>query len=574
MNIKENVLNLSKTIKPYGKRMSLAIISSLLKQASIIGCTAITAYMVGLAMEHKLIGVFNILLIELFLCIIARALFFHLEMYFAHDVAFRTIRDFRLSIYKKLNELAPAYTARKQTGQIAQNFVGDVEILELFLAHTFSSFIVAAIVAAVLFFVLITISSALAFVLLIFTVLLAMVPYLMKKRAGKQGKEVRKYLADNNSLLMETVQGLREIIMLNSKDLYRNRINKSMEDLYDSQKKYGERKGLESMMNHVLTGFFTVIVMLVAAFLVSKGALEIELYPVAVMLSTVILNPAMEVAVVAQEMGIVFSASNRIQNLYGEKPVVNDFGNKEIIGDNLSISFENVNFSYEFDKPVLKNISFDIKPGENVAIIGESGVGKTTCANLLLRYYDCESGAVKINGVNIKKVKMESLREKISAVQQENYLFHESIADNISLGVKNASKDDIIKAAKMANAHDFIMDLPKGYDTIAGERGYKLSGGQRQRIAIARTILKNTPIVIFDEALSSLDTENEQYIQDMLQQYMAGKSIMTIAHRISTIKAADKVVMLRNGEICAIGNHEELLLNNKHYRQLIAMKDF
>ena len=562
MNLRVNIKNLTATIRPYAGEMALAILSSLVKQASIIGCTAITAYMVGLAMGHDLMPVFKVLLLSLAGCVLARAIFNHLEMYFAHDVAFRAIRDFRLSIYKKLNELAPAYTARKQTGQIAQTFVGDVEILELFLAHTFSSFIVAAIVAAVLFVVLMTISPVLAILLIIYTVLLGMVPYYMKKKAGEQGKEVRRLLAENNSLLMESVQGLREIIMLNSKDTYRTRIKDSMSELYAAQKNYGDRKGVETMLNHILTGSFTVLVMLVSAFLVSAGKLSIELYPVAVMLSTVILNPAMEVASVAQEMGIVFSASNRIRELLKEEPAVLATGNEILEKGPLKVSFSDVSFAYEDDKPVLSGVSFDINPGENVAIIGESGVGKTTCANLLLRYYDCAGGCIRINGTDIKDLTMGSLRENISAVQQETYLFHETIADNISLGVPGATMDDIIRVAKMANAHEFIMQLPNGYETITGERGYRLSGGQRQRIAIARTILKNTPIVIFDEAVSSLDTENEQYIQSMLEQYMKGKTIMTIAHRTSTIKAADRVVLLRDGKVAAVGTYDELAMRS------------
>ncbi|MBO6153976.1 MAG: ABC transporter ATP-binding protein [Lachnospiraceae bacterium] len=569
MDIKDNIRNLSSTIKPYWGEMTLAIVSSLLKQGAIIGQTITTAYMVGLAMDYKLMPQLCDMLGLLVGFIVARALFLHLEMYFAHDVAFRTIRDFRLSIYKKLNDLAPAYTCRKQTGQIAQNFVGDVEILELFLAHTFSSFIVAFIVATVLFIVLLTISPVIAVVMMVYTILLGTVPYVMRQIAARQGDEVRANLAEHNSMLMEIVQGLREITMLNAIDDFRSRIHGRQVALYESQKEYGARKGSESMMNHILTGTFTVIVALVAAGLVMHGQLELELYPVAVMLSTVILNPAMEVASVAQEMGIVFSASNRIQNLFKEKPKVDCWGDRTLNSRELQIDFENVSFAYEDDNPVLEKVSFTVTPGERVAIVGASGVGKTTCANLLLRYYDCDEGAIKINGVDIRDLSHDYIRENISAVQQDTYLFHETVAENIALGMEDVSMDDIVEAAKISNAHEFILGLPAGYDTITGERGYRLSGGQRQRIAIARTILRDTPIVIFDEALSSLDTENETYIQHMLEENMSHKTVITIAHRISTIKSADKVVMLKAGQVCAMGSHEELLNTNSDYRELI-----
>ena len=571
MSMKNNITNLVTTIRPYSGEMTLAIISSLIKQGAIIGETAITAYMVGLALERRLLSQFEVLLGCLIGCILARAIFHHLDMYFAHDVAFRTIRDFRLSIYKKINELAPAYTIRKQTGQIAQNFVGDVEILELFLAHTFSGFIVAFVVATVLFLVLLNISPVISLALAVYTILLAMVPYIMRKKAASQGKEVRSSLALNNSLLTEIVQGLREIIMLDSVGIFRDKMNNSMKELYDSQWRYGRRKGSESMMNIILTGTFTVAVALIAAGLVMEGGLDVELYPVVVMLSTVVLNPALEVASVAQEMGIVFSASNRIQDLFKEVPAVKDWGDKTLKDSDLKVTFENVSFSYEDNKPVLKNVSFGIAPGENVAIVGASGVGKTTCANLLLRYYDCKEGSVKINGVDIRDLSKDFVRESISAVQQDTYLFHETVSENIAMGMDDVYPDEIIKASKTANAHEFIQDLPEGYETVTGERGYRLSGGQRQRIAIARTILRDTPIVIFDEALSSLDTENESYIQHMLEEHMSHKTVMTIAHRASTIKAADKIVMLKGGSVCAVGRHEDLIRTSEDYRELMEM---
>lgn len=569
MSIKDNVKNLAVTIRPYRAEMTFAIISSLLKQASIICCAAVTSYMVGLAMEKQLTKKVPVLFLILSCCILGRAIFNHLEMYLAHDVAFRVIRDFRIQIYRKLNELAPAYTIRKQTGQIAQAFVGDVEILELFLAHTFSSFIVAGIVAVIIFCVLLTISAELALMLILFMVLLASIPYMMRKKAEKQGDAVRSLLAENNSIMTETVQGLREIIILNSKDNSRKKIQNSNQQLYDAQAVYGRRKGSESMMNHMLTGLFTVAVMLISAKLVYFGRIGFALYPVTVMLSTVVLNPAMEVASVAQEMGIVFSASNRIQSLLKEQPVVKDSGKEILSGDTFAVEFRNVAFAYEADKPILKNVSFTINPGENVALVGCSGVGKTTCSNLLMRYYDCAEGQILINGKDIRDFSVSSLRQKLSVVSQETYLFHESVLENIKIGKPDSSSEAIKTAAVIANADQFIQELPMGYDTITGERGYRLSGGQRQRIAIARAILRNSPIIVFDEAVSSLDSENEMQIQSKLKQYLDGKTVLTIAHRLSTILTADKIVMLKDGKVCAVGCHHDLMESNDEYRELI-----
>lgn len=214
-------------------------------------------------------------------------------------------------------------------------------------------------------------------------------------------------------------------------------------------------------------------------------------------------------------------------------------------------------------------VSFCVEPGETAVLVGHSGAGKTTCANLMLRYWDTNSGSIRINGSDLREYTLESLRESVSAVQQETYLFNTSIRDNIRLGKIEADDEEVIRAANRANAHEFIYDLPERYDTIAGERGYQLSGGQRQRISIARALLKDTPIIIFDEAVSNLDTENEQYIQKMLKTQLKGKTLIMIAHRLSTILSADKVIMLENGRVLDVGKHTELLERCTEYRKLI-----
>ena len=210
-----------------------------------------------------------------------------------------------------------------------------------------------------------------------------------------------------------------------------------------------------------------------------------------------------------------------------------------------------------------------MEPGETAVLVGHSGAGKTTCANLLLRYWDTNSGSIRINGKDLREYTLESLRESVSAVQQETYLFNTSIRDNIRLGKVEADDEEVMQAANRANAHEFICELPEGYDTIAGERGYQLSGGQRQRISIARALLKNTPIIIFDEAVSNLDTENEQYIQKMIKTQLKGKTLIMIAHRLSTILSADKVIMMENGRVLDVGKHTELLERCTEYRKLL-----
>ena len=231
-----------------------------------------------------------------------------------------------------------------------------------------------------------------------------------------------------------------------------------------------------------------------------------------------------------------------------------------------------MSFSYsegEGEEPVLDDVSFSIDPDETVVLVGHTGAGKSTCANLLLRYWDPDAGRITVGGRDLRDYRISAVRKMISAVQQETYLFHTSVRDNIRIGRLDATDEEIASASAKANAEEFIDALPEGYDTVTGERGFRLSGGQRQRIAIARALLRDAPIVIFDEAVSSLDTENEKYLQDTLRTQLAGKTVLMIAHRLSTIVAADKIVMLEDGKVVATGSHEELLTSSEPYRKLI-----
>lgn len=565
-----NVYNLVITIRPYSREMFLAIICSLFKQAAVLGAAALTSYMAGTALSGTLYTYAVPLTAGLSILILLRAVLNYGEMWFAHDVAFRVIRDFRLRLFQKISDISPAYTLREKIGKLGQTLISDVEILELFLAHTFSGFVVALIVTLIILGILLMISPILAILLLITAGLLAAVPYSMRKCAASQGNEVREDLAEANAVMVEGVQGLREIFTLNYKERYQKKVFSCMDSFYKAQEEYGRRKGTEGMATQILCGCFTVVVMVVSARLVLDEKISFAMYPVVVMLSTIVLSPVTEAAAVAQELGLVFAASNRIQKVLTSVPAVCDNGTKRCVSGECSIDFENVSFSYsDQEGAVLNHINFHIKPGENVVLVGHSGAGKTTCANLLLRYWDTSEGRICMNGIDLRDYRMESLRKTVSAVQQDTYLFHTSIRDNIRLGCPEASKEEVEAAAKAANAHEFICELPEGYDTITGERGFSLSGGQRQRIAIARALLKDTPVVIFDEAVSSLDTENERYIQEMLKTRLKGKTVLMIAHRLSTILSADRIVMLEKGCVVDVGTHEELLERCEKYRGLI-----
>jgi ABC-type multidrug transport system fused ATPase/permease subunit len=293
------------------------------------------------------------------------------------------------------------------------------------------------------------------------------------------------------------------------------------------------------------------------------------------MMSTLLFSPIMEVSNVARNLGNVTGAADRIQRVLDEtEEVVDDGPDVDMVSlGTPRIVFDDVSFSYdESTAPALKGVSFTVEPGETVALVGPSGAGKTTCSSLLLRTWDVDSGSISVAGRDIREMSLDSLHTLLSAVLQDSYLFNMPVRENIRLGRLDASDDEVEAAAKTAHIHDFIESLPAGYDTMTGERGSQLSGGQRQRISIARAVLKNAPILILDEAVSNLDTENERAIQKALDEQLAGRTSLVIAHRLSTILSADRIVVLNAGRVEADGTHAELLATSEFYRKLIELQ--
>lgn len=568
----KNIFMLVSSMRVYALEMLLTILAGLSKHLIMIWTSLIVAYMVGLAMEGQLEDQFTKLFMLLCLGIVLRAVMFYGEMWFGHDVAYRVLKDFRVRLYDQIDKISPAYLISQRSGQIGSTLMSDVELLEWFLAHTLGSYVVAAGVMIIILVVLVQINILLAGLMLIFVVLTVWSSFFMRNKADEQGKAVRERLSDANAVTVEGIQGLRELLTLNYLEPYKEKNKAEMKKLYDAQVIYGKRLGTESMLMQIFVGTFTVIVMGITALLVKGGSLAFSYYPVVVMLSALLFNPIIEICGVSRNFGLIFAAANRVGQVFNTEPMVKDAGkavNIHIL--DYSVNFEQVAFSYQADlENTLKGVSFNIKEGETVALVGPSGAGKTTCCNLLLRYWDVQGGSISIGGTDIRDIALDNLQDMVSAVLQDVYLFHTSVKENIRLGKLDATDEEIETAAKVAFAHDFIKGLPNGYDAITGERGFRLSGGQRQRIAIARAVLKNTPILILDEAVSSLDTENEQFIQKALKDQAGKRTTIVVAHRLSTIMAADKLVVINDGRVVQVGSHHELIKKEGFYKDLVA----
>ena len=566
-----NLLSLVSTIKKHHSKMVFAAFCGVIKHLSTIGAAALCAYIVGLAAQGELLERAGWLFTVLGILVVLTALSNFGESFTAHEVAYRILVEFRIRLYSAVERVCPAILLEMRSGQLASTLMSDVEILEWFFAHTFSSVFVMVIVDAIILAYLGSLHYLLALIILSFQILTLVIPFFMKKRADEQGKTVRDSLADANAVTVEGVHGMKEILTLNYKDLYHEKNERYMKTLYQAQLAYGKRLGTEGSLMEIAIGLAMLTAKITTIYMVFGNLLPFELYTTIVVLSVLCFNPIIEIGSMARNFGIITAAADRVYQVMESEPLVKDEGKDMDIGNlTMDVSFENVSFRYHAAASnAVENISYKISRGETLALVGHSGAGKTTCANLLLRYWDVDNGCIRIGGTDIREMSLKNIRGLTSAVLQDVYLFNIPIRENIRLGNVGASDEDVERAAKRACAHEFIMSLPDGYDTNVGERGANLSGGQRQRIAIARAILKNSPILILDEAVSNLDTENERDIQQALKEISRDRTTLVIAHRLSTIMAADKLVVLDNGKIVQTGTPADLIQERGLYKTLV-----
>lgn len=566
----KNVRYLLSQLKPYKLKIVLAVVSGILKELSVIAAVGICAYMAAVA------GIGNMPLKKsyleiLFLVVLSRAVFSYTESFLSHDVAYHILVDFRVKLYNSFIHLCPDILFRQRSGQISTTLMNDVEVLEWFYAHTAGYVIVDSVVVLILVVFLWSRHWSLGILLLLGVGVLLVIPSLMKNKADIQGKESRFRLGEANSVTLEGVNGMNELLMLNAVDRYQKKNRKFMDALVDIQVKYAQRMGTEGGLLQMTSGVTAVIINICAVWLVLHNQLSLNWFAVVGTTVWLAFAPVLELCNMARNFGIIFAASGRISNVLTGKPLVKDKGQDIAVAEvNPEIKFEHVCYRYvNTAEDVLKNISFTAPKGKVTALVGESGAGKTTCTNLLIRMWDVKSGQISIGGKDIRQMSLDSLHHLISVVPQEVYLFNVSIGDNIRLGRPEATDEEVKQAAEMARVDEFIESLPEGYNTVTGERGVQISGGQRQRIAIARALLMDAPILVMDEAVSSLDTKTDLEIQKTLRSIAKKKTIILVAHRLSTIREADKLIVFKNGEIVETGTHEQLYKNDGYYKELI-----
>ncbi|SDR22769.1 ABC transporter ATP-binding protein [Thermostaphylospora chromogena] len=566
------MLALTKLLGPHRWLLLAAVLSGIAHHLVVLASTGVGAWVVSRAITGASADDLRGGLIALGLLLPLLAVTPWLESYLAHVAAFRVLADVRGRVYAAFDRLAPGYLLQRRSGDLGAAAISDVEQLELWFAHTLSPLVSAATVPVAALTALGVFHPALALALAPVLVALALVPAWLRRRAQVHGAELRARLGELNAEAVDTIQGLRELITSGAGDRQLDRLAVQDGRLLEAKLAHGRRSGLEHAVTNALTTLGLLAVLLTAALLVTSGGLDAAFFPVAVVLAATTFAPVVAVTDVARDVNLVIAAGDRIMTILTTPPPVTDRVTRSPSGPiEPRVAFNGVRFRYGPELPdAVTDITFDIAPGETVALVGHSGAGKSTCASLLMRLWDVDAGSITIGGHDIRDFPQDDLRRLITLVPQDVYLFNIPLIDNIRLGRPEATREEVVAAARAAQADEFITGLPDGYDTVPGELGARLSGGQRQRIAIARAILKDAPILIMDEAVSNLDTESEQEVAAAMAGVRRDRTTLVIAHRLSTILTADRIVVLEDGRVADIGTHQELIERSSVYTTLMA----
>ncbi|MFS2649655.1 ABC transporter ATP-binding protein [Bacteroides thetaiotaomicron] len=505
---------------------------------------------------------------------------FKTSCYFASSavmIPLRTgvVRDIRIMVYAKVMRLPMGFFSEERKGDIIARMSGDVGEVENSITSSLDMLIKSPIMIILYFITLIATSWKLT----LFTVLvLPAMGWLMGKvgrKLKRQSLEAQGKWSDTMSQLEETLGGLRIIKAFIAEDKMINRFTRCSNELRDAVNKVAMRQALAHPMSEFLGTILIVSVLWFGGALIlgHNSSLTAPTFIFYMVILYSVINPLKDFAKAGYNIPKGLASMERVDKILKAENNIKEIPNpKPLTGMNDRIEFKDISFSYDGKREVLKHVNLTVPKGKTVALVGQSGSGKSTLVDLLPRYHDVQGGDITIDGTSIKDVRIADLRSLIGNVNQEAILFNDTFFNNIAFGVENATMEQVIEAAKIANAHDFIMEKPEGYNTNIGDRGGKLSGGQRQRVSIARAILKNPPILILDEATSALDTESERLVQEALERLMKTRTTIAIAHRLSTIKNADEICVLYEGEIVERGRHEELLELDGYYKRLNDMQ--
>jgi len=487
-----------------------------------------------------------------------------------NDVSQRVMRDIRNKLYNTIQHLSLDYFSKKRSGELISRITHDVQVIENAISYGVTDLFRQTFTIAIFVVIALGIYFKAALIVFLLFPFIAIPVGQIGRKLRKLSKSTQEKMADINSLLLETITGVKVVKAFCTEEYETQRFKKQNHDYYKIKMKSIKRLLLISPITELGGALCGVAIILWLGRQLARGELSFGVFVLFFGSMMSIISPIKKLGNVNAMTQQALAANDRIYDVLETKPtVVEKSGAMEISTMRKGIEIKNVIFQYDQESgDVLKHINLNIKVGELVAIVGPTGSGKSTLVSLIPRFYDPNQGEIRIDDVNLKEVTFKSLRRQIGIVAQETILFNDTVMANIAYGTDKTSQPEIESAARKAFAHDFVKDMPQGYDTVIGDRGFRLSGGEKQRIAIARAILRNPPILILDEATSQLDSQSEKYVQEALDKLMEGKTVICIAHRLSTIKKAKKIVVLEAGWIVGLDTHDNLLENCPLYHRL------
>ena len=531
-------------------------------------------YLQPIVDKSKLMGL-AVICAVIIVTALAKNIFVFLASYISTPVRTGILTDFRMRLYNKILNLPVSYFTEQKKGDLMSRMIGDIGEIYSSIIMALEGLIKDPLTIIAFLVYMVYISPGLSLFLLILLPITALIIGKVSKRLKKFSTDYSISAGNNIAHLEETLGGVKIIKAFSAEAAMVKKFKKGNDDMFHFLNKMTIRRDLASPLTEVLGITVLAIILYAGGRLVfSAGNILPSGDLIAFIVAfAMIINPAKNLSTTISNIRKGMGAIERIEEILNAPEVIIESDNPVTMQRfDKKIEFKNVGFSYG-ENVILKNINLTIEKGKMVALVGSSGAGKSTLADLILRFHDVTQGEILIDGINIKEYSIKSLRSQMSMVTQEPILFNETIANNIALGNSNAPKEEIINAAKIANAHNFIVNKENGYDENIGDRGNKLSGGERQRVTIARAVLQNPPILILDEATSSLDTESERLVQDALINLMQDRTSVVIAHRLSTIKNADEIIVLQKGEIIERGTHESLVAQNGFYKKLVEMQE-